>query len=99
MMARETMKRQRSCISCGKQESKGALRRMVRSSEGVVSYDPSGRAPGRGAYVCSDACFAAAAKARKLDRALRCKLTEDDYMRIADALASDCGAELGKTEE
>lgn len=82
-MVVETKKRQRSCIGCGKQESKGSLCRLVRAADGVVSVDPTGRAAGRGAYVCSAECLAVACKAKKLDRALRTKLGAQDYERLA----------------
>ena len=98
-MALASKKRQRSCIGCGTTTAKGTLLRVVRNSEGAVSFDATGRAPGRGAYVCSPACFAAAWKARKLDRALRVKLTEEDYRRIAGQIDAACGSETNKTEE
>ena len=98
-MAQETKKRQRSCIGCGATTAKTALLRVVRDSEGAVGFDASGRAPGRGAYVCSPACFAAAWKARKLDRALRVKLTEEDYRRIAGQIDAACGVDTNTTEE
>lgn len=98
-MAQETKKRQRSCIGCNSQGAKGSLLRIVRGADGVVSFDATGRAAGRGAYVCSASCFAAACKARKLDRALRVKLTEKDYQRIAGEIACEGAAEIDKTEE
>ena len=52
-MATETRKRQRSCIACGKQAGKAELYRVVRTPAGSVAFDGTGRAPGRGAYVCS----------------------------------------------
>ena len=48
-------KGQRSCIMCGKLAGKAELMRIVREPSGVVSFDKTGRAPGRGAYVCSSA--------------------------------------------
>ena len=60
-----------------------ALHRLVRAADGVVSVDPTGRAAGRGAYVCSAECLASACKAKKLDRALRVKLSAQDYERLA----------------
>ncbi len=80
-------KRQRSCIACGRQDGKAQLLRIVRSSEGTARFDETGRAAGRGAYVCSAQCFAVARKARKLDRALRMKVSEQDYETIAGELA------------
>ena len=86
--ATQTVKRQRSCIACGAQADKSGLLRIVRSPEGAVAFDPSGRAPGRGAYVCSAECFAAACKKKKLDRALKATLGSDDYDRIAADIAA-----------
>lgn len=86
-MAQEMKKKQRSCIGCSAQMTKREMHRIVRASDGTVSFDPTGRAAGRGAYVCSPECFAAAWKAHKLDRALRCKLSEEDYRTIASQMA------------
>ncbi len=82
------VKRQRSCISCDAQADKVELLRIVRSPEGNVAFDGTGRAPGRGAYVCSENCFAAACRRKKLDRALKATLTSDDYERIAADIAA-----------
>lgn len=86
-MAQEAKKQQRSCIGCGERGAKAALHRVVRNPEGSVFFDPTGRAAGRGAYVCSAECFGRASKARKLNRALRVQLTDQDYERIAGELA------------
>ena len=83
-----TVKRQRSCIACGRQADKVALLRNVRDPSGAVAFDATGRAPGRGAYVCSEECFAAACKRKKLDRALRTTLEGDVYERIAAEVAA-----------
>ncbi len=82
-MATEMNKQQRRCITCGKQASKVELLRIVRSSSGSVSFDGTGRAPGRGAYVCSETCLAGACKTKKLERALKIKLDHQEYERIA----------------
>lgn len=89
-------KKQRTCVACGATDTKRALLRIVRSPLGVVSFDPSGRAPGRGAYVCSAECFAAARKAGKLDRALRMKLGEQDLERIAGEMSRDTSRCVGR---
>lgn len=92
-------KRQRTCIACGKQESKGSLLRIVRGVDGAVRFDGSGRAPGRGAYVCSQDCLAAARKTKKLERALKTKLDRDEYERIEAAVASALRTAQGIVEE
>ncbi|KAB1650938.1 MULTISPECIES: RNase P modulator RnpM [Adlercreutzia] len=83
----QTNKRQRTCIACGATQQKGAFHRIVRTAEGAAAFDPTGRAAGRGAYVCTGACLAAAKKTRKLERALRCKVTDQDYERLAREIA------------
>ena len=51
--------------------------RIVRTSEGEVRVDPTGKVPGRGAYLCgAKECVALAIKANKLGRALRCEIPE-----------------------
>ncbi len=86
--ATQTTKKQRSCIACGEKAGKADLFRIVRSPLGSVAFDESGRAPGRGAYVCSEACFAAACKTKKLERALKTKLDHDELERIAAEVSS-----------
>ncbi len=86
-MTQEATKRQRTCIGCGAHDGKSSLHRIVRGLDGSVAFDPTGRAAGRGAYVCSRKCFDLARKARKLDRSLRTKVSEQDYERIAGELA------------
>ena len=77
----------RTCIACGESERKNALHRIVRNADGLVSFDPTGKAAGRGAYVCGESCLASARKTDKLSRALRCKVSDMDYEQIANDLA------------
>lgn len=67
----------RTCVSCRVSSDKKSLVRIVRLGEGDVKIDPSGKAPGRGAYLCgAKECLAAALKTNKLGRALRCEIPE-----------------------
>ena len=75
--------RQRSCIACGGKAGKGDLHRIVRASDGTIAFDATGRAAGRGAYLCSEACLEKAVASKRLDRALRASLTDEDYERVA----------------
>ena len=84
-------KRQRSCIGCGRQADKAELVRIVRSPQGDVFLDETGRAPGRGAYVCSQACFAAATKKGRLERALKTSIPPQMQDRIARGLSRPAG--------
>lgn len=84
-------KQQRTCIVCGQHFSKGAMLRIVRSPFDVVSFDRDGRAPGRGAYVCSAECFSVACKTKKFDRALKRALSPSEYELIADDITAAIG--------
>ena len=68
----------RMCVGCREMKPKKELLRVVRSPEGIVSIDVTGRKPGRGAYVCKSAmCLERALRQRQLDRAFECALPED----------------------
>ena len=75
---------ERRCIGCGETKPKPELIRVVRSPEGEVSIDLTGKKSGRGAYICrSSACLKRAIKSRQLARNLECEIPEE----IADMLA------------
>jgi predicted RNA-binding protein YlxR (DUF448 family) len=62
----------RRCVGCGKELPKNSMLRIVRSPLGEVSINATGKAPGRGAYICSDiACVRMAMKKGALARALK----------------------------
>ncbi|MBR2570720.1 MAG: YlxR family protein [Clostridia bacterium] len=74
----------RMCVSCREKKPKKELIRVVRSPEGEVSLDPTGRKNGRGAYLCANPeCFKKAGKTHALDRALEVRLDES----VLDGLA------------
>ena len=76
-------KPQRSCVACRTTDNKQQLIRFVRTKEGEVFCDASGRHAGRGAYLCFEQrCFDEARKKHLLDRALKVKLSNDDYDRL-----------------
>lgn len=61
----------RSCIFCREKKEKRALLRLVRTVEGNVAFDPTGKQNGRGAYVCmNEACIESVKNKAKVDRAL-----------------------------
>ena len=73
----------RTCVGCTSGSDKRALVRFVRSPEGDVRVDSTGKANGRGAYTCARLeCFEKAVKTRKLANALRVTLGEDDIDRL-----------------
>ncbi len=73
----------RRCVGCGISKEKSELIRVIRDTEGNIRLDPTGRANGRGAYVCRDEkCLEQAIKKRGLERTLKVTVPEE----IADDL-------------
>ena len=59
---------QRMCTGCMEMKPKKELFRIVRSKEGEISIDLTGKKPGRGAYICkSIECFEKAFKTKRLE--------------------------------
>ena len=88
----EKKKPERMCIACRKRGGKDTLLRVVKDKTGVVNIDPTGKAAGRGAYVCADeACIALAEKKHCLSRALRQQVDDGIYERLRRAVGN--GAE------
>lgn len=74
----------RRCVGCREMKEKRTLVRVVRSQEGRVEVDPTGRMNGRGAYLCRDAaCFEKARKARALSREFSMEISDELYREIA----------------
>ena len=80
---------ERTCISCRSVSTKRQLIRIVRTPDGSVEVDPSGKRPGRGAYLCSaGACWQQALKKGALSRALKVQLAEADRASLAQFAAT-----------
>lgn len=66
---------ERQCIGCGRRAPKRELIRVVRTPGGEVHVDRTGRANGRGAYLCDDvSCLEKAIRRHSLARALKCEV-------------------------
>ena len=65
----------RMCVGCREMKPKMQLLRVVKPQEGDAHIDRTGRAPGRGAYICGQLdCLRRAQKSRALERALDAKI-------------------------
>jgi predicted RNA-binding protein YlxR (DUF448 family) len=77
----------RRCVVCGTQASKGNLIRIVRTPNGAVQADPSGKLAGRGAYLCTTPeCWQQAFKKTRLDRALRSTVDRESRQALMEHL-------------
>ena len=78
---------QRKCVGCGEMKSKKELIRVVRSPEGDISLDLTGKKAGRGAYVCQDKeCITKAYKAHRLEKALEKQVNDDVYKKLLEEM-------------
>ncbi len=75
---------QRQCMGCRERMEKRQLIRVVRTPEGEVKLDFSGKLGGRGAYICPKAeCLKKAQKAKSLERSLEVPIPEEVYDRLS----------------
>ena len=94
---------QRKCVGCGEMKDKKSLLRIVRSPEGEISLDLTGKKSGRGAYVCrSRECIKKAVKEKRLERAL--EKPELEYLAksagvniITGPSRAEIGSAIGKS--
>jgi len=78
---------QRMCIGCQEMKNKKEMTRVVRTPEGEIIFDVTGKKAGRGAYVCAtDLCLAKAVKEKRLEKALRCPVPTDIYEQLRNEL-------------
>ena len=78
-------KPQRSCVCCKTTRDKGDLLRVVSMADGSIVYDPTGKAPGRGSYLCrNEECIKTELKkAARLSKGLRRTITDEEAKALA----------------
>ena len=79
---------ERNCVGCGNQFPKNELIRVVKTQDGNVFLDTTGKMSGRGAYICRNVeCFKKARKAKKLERSLSVNMTDEIYNKLESEVA------------
>lgn len=77
----------RMCIGCREMKEKKSLIRVVRSPEGTVSLDDTGKKAGRGAYLCRDSeCMKKALKQHQIERQLEVTLSEEVTAQLNEVM-------------
>ncbi len=80
----------RMCTGCGEMKPKRELVRVVKSAEGEISLDLTGRKAGRGAYVCKNPdCLKKARKTKRIERAFSSAIPDEVYDRLEEELRKD----------
>ena len=74
---------QRTCIGCNSKKNKNELIRIVKNKEGNISIDKTGKAAGRGAYICDNIeCLERAIKTKKIDKAFEMKINNESLRGV-----------------
>ena len=78
---------QRTCMACQEKKDKRELVRVVRSPEGDISVDMTGKKPGRGAYICPNLeCLNKVIKSKRLERSLETTISQEIYESLKEQL-------------
>ncbi len=79
----------RRCTGCGEHFPKNTLIRVVRTPEGEIVLDATGKRSGRGAYICKKReCLKKARRASRLEASLECSISSVIYDRLEKELDS-----------
>ena len=79
---------ERQCLGCNEHKPKREMLRVVRTPDGEILLDFTGKKSGRGAYICRDAgCFKKARKSKRIDRSLDVTIPDEVYDRMESELA------------
>ena len=88
--------KQRQCAGCGEYRNGKEMFRIVKTPEGEIVYDPTGRKNGRGVYICKDAaCLERAAAKGGIARSLHMQIPGQTIRECIDL----CTEEMKNIEE
>ncbi len=73
----------RTCMACNEQKEKKELLRIVKSKEGVIEIDLTGKKNGRGAYICkNEECLNKIIKSKRLEKIFEKQISDELYENI-----------------
>lgn len=77
----------RMCFICRNKHNKNDMLRIVKNSSGEIFIDKTGKANGRGAYICNDTkCIELIKKQKILSKAFKCEIPLDVYQKLCEEL-------------
>ena len=80
----------RKCLGCNEMKPKKELIRAVKSPEGEISLDLTGKKARRGAYICrNENCYNMARKAKRFGRALSCEIPEEILEKMRQEISEN----------
>lgn len=81
---------ERICIGCQQVKPKNELIRIVKSPEGDISIDKTGKKSGRGAYICpKEECLKLAEKSRRIEKSFSCRIDAAVYEELENELKNN----------
>lgn len=84
----------RVCIGCQEKKAKKELVRIVRTPEGIVVLDLTGKKPGRGAYICPlQSCLKKAIKGKRLEKNLQMPVSPELVTALTAMLENESEGE------
>ena len=80
----------RKCTGCGEQKPKKELVRVVKTPDGEILLDLTGKTSGRGAYICNSAeCLKKARKSTRIDRPFEMTIPDEIYEQMEAQISKD----------
>lgn len=80
----------RRCLGCFESKPKNELMRIVKSKDGEISFDKTGKKQGRGAYICyNEECLEKVIKSKKLDKEFETVISNEIYENLRRDFNSD----------
>lgn len=80
----------RLCIGCNESKDKKELIRVVKNKDGEIFIDKTGKANGRGAYICNSSdCLEKAIKAKRLSRAFSAEIPAKIYDKLREEIKNE----------
>ncbi|MBR3512081.1 MAG: YlxR family protein [Clostridia bacterium] len=86
-MSTNKKKPTRTCMGCNESKEKNELLRIVKSSDGEISVDLTGKKNGRGAYICkNEDCLNKIIKSKRLEKVLDTHIPDEIYESIRSVI-------------
>lgn len=80
----------RRCTGCNEQKPKKELVRVVKTPDGKILLDLTGKISGRGAYICNNAeCLKKARKSKRIDRTFEMTIPDEVYKQMEEEISKD----------
>ena len=81
-------KPERTCMACNEQKEKQELLRIVKSKDGIIEVDLTGKKSGRGAYICkNEVCLEKIIKSKRLERVFEKEISPELYESIRGVIS------------